>query len=248
MSKSIFSNDTGFAKFMNVLADVLIIGILWIICCIPVITAGTATSAAYYAMSKTVRYSEGYVAKNFFHGFKVNFRQSVMMTVLFFIGLALIVVDIIFTWGNRSTLNDSMFIVMCLVGFILLTVAIYYCVLISRFTKTTGQLLKLSFVVGFRYLYVTVPLFIVISACFVALYLMPWLLVFLPGLFMFALTYPMEWIMHKLMPKPEEGSIEADKWYYGDGKVFKKSEDDLQIVGREKRSGKDKISHRWKKK
>ena len=51
MSKNIFSGDTGFAKFMNMLADVLVIGILWIALCLPVVTAGTSCIAAYYAMA-----------------------------------------------------------------------------------------------------------------------------------------------------------------------------------------------------
>lgn len=236
MSKSVFSNDTGFARFMNVLADILIIGILWIICCIPVITAGTATIAAYYAMAKTVRYSEGYAARNFFHGFKVNFKQSFPMTLLFVVGIALVVIDIVYAWGNRSSFNDSMVFIMLLIAFMMSVLAGYYCVLISRFSKKTGELLKLSFIVGFRYLYVTVPVLIVFGACIAAMIFMPWLIVFLPGIYMFALTYPMEWILHKLMPKPEEGSPEADIWYYGDGKVFKKDDDELQIVGRDKKS------------
>lgn len=43
---------------------------------------------------------------------------------------------------------------------------------------------------------------------------MPWAVFLLPGTYLFLLTFPMEWIMKKLMPKVEEDSIEAKKWYY----------------------------------
>lgn len=242
MKRKIFSGDTGFAQFMNVLADILIIGILWAVCCLPVITAGTSTVAAYYAMAKVVRYKEGYAAREFFHGFKVNFKQSILMTILFEIGMALVIIDIIYVWGNRSTLNDSMFMVMCLVGFILVSIAIYFCVLMSRFSRSVVGFLKNSFILAFRYLYVTIVVIAVFLGCCVAIYLMPWMLVYLPGLYMFLLTYPMEWILHKIMPKPEEGSPEADMWYYGSGKVFEKTEEELRIVKakkEEKKRGKE---------
>ena len=50
--------------------------------------------------------------------------------------------------------------------------------------------------------------------CFLFIYLMSWAVFLLPGTYLFLLTFPMEWIMKKLMPKVEEDSIEAKKWYY----------------------------------
>lgn len=246
MKQSIFSSQTGFARFMSMLADILIIGILWIILCLPVVTAGTSTIAAYYAMAKVVRYGVGSPAKEFFHGFKVNIKQSIVMNILFVIAAALVVIDCYYTWNNRSTVNDAMFLVMCLVGFIVLSVAIYFCVLMSRFSKTVMQFLRDAFILAFRYLYITVGIIVVMTGLIVLIYLMPWSIAYFPGLFMFGLTYPMEWILHKIMPKPEEGSEEASRWYYGSGKVLELSEEELRIV-REKKEQKAKERQQKKK-
>ena len=227
MKKNIFSGETGFARFMNILADILIIGILWAICSLPVITAGTATTSAYYAMAKSVRYGEGYAVREFFHSFKINFKSSIGTNFLFLIGMAIVVADIIFTWGNRSTLNDSLFLIMCLVGFIISVVAIFYCILLSRFSWKTGLLFKNSFILSFKYLYVSVLLLVLFVGCLISIYLLPWSIAYLPGLYMFIATYPMEWIMRKVMPKPEEGSLEADKWYYGSGRISLRTEEEI---------------------
>ncbi len=38
--------------------------------------------------------------------------------------------------------------------------------------------------------------------------------VFLPGVFLFAFSFPMEKILRRLMPPVDEDSEEAQKWYY----------------------------------
>lgn len=45
-------------------------------------------------------------------------------------------------------------------------------------------------------------------------YLMPWAVLVIPGVYLYVLSFPMEWILHKLMPDVEEDSEEAKKWYY----------------------------------
>ncbi len=34
--------------FLNKMTDLILLNVLWILCCLPVITAGAATTAAYY--------------------------------------------------------------------------------------------------------------------------------------------------------------------------------------------------------
>ncbi len=46
------------------------------------------------------------------------------------------------------------------------------------------------------------------------MYMMPWAFFILPGVFMFIVTFLMERVLLKYMPKPEEGSEEAERWYF----------------------------------
>lgn len=75
-----FKSDGIFSRFMNCLFDILYVGILWIVCSLPVLTAGASTTAAYYAMAKCVRYKTGYIGREFFKSFRENLKQSLPLT------------------------------------------------------------------------------------------------------------------------------------------------------------------------
>jgi hypothetical protein len=46
------------------------------------------------------------------------------------------------------------------------------------------------------------------------MYLMPWAILVIPGVYMYVLTFPMERVLRKLAPPVAEESEEAEKWYY----------------------------------
>lgn len=228
MSKSIFSMETPFARFMTSLADILLIGILWLICCIPLVTAGVATSAAYYAMAKVVYYNEGYAVREFWNGIKKNIKQGISISVVTAVLNALLVIDLIYVWGNRSSLNDAVFVVLCMIAFLLLAFGIYFFPLLSRFAKRTRELALTALVLEFKYLYLSVVFVIGLGLGAYIMIVAPAFLIFIPGLLLWMMTYPMEWVMHKMMPVPEEGSEEADKWYYNTKIRNKKSKSEKE--------------------
>ncbi len=205
-----------FSRFMNRLGDILYVGLLWLIASVPLVTAGAAATAGYYAMSKCVRHRTGYIWREFWHSFKGNFRQMLPLTLLFLIATAVLAVDLPYLWMNNSKANSALFMLLLLVAFLVLGLALYACPLLSRFEKKNLGLLRMTFVVMFRFLPVTVGLLLFLALCIVAVYLMPWAVFVLPGVYLYALSYPMEWILRKLMPKVAEDSEEAQKWYYKD--------------------------------
>lgn len=50
-----FQIDGPVVSFFSFLCDMIILNILWIICCIPIVTIGPATIAAHYVAMKLVR-------------------------------------------------------------------------------------------------------------------------------------------------------------------------------------------------
>lgn len=209
-----FRSDSLFSRFMNVLFDILFTGILWLLCCIPVVTMGASTTAAYYTMSKVVRHKTGYVHKEFFHSFRSNFKQSTQMGLAFLLIMGVVAVDIWYVWVNDSKLNSALFMVLLLIAFLVMAVITYYFPLLSRFDKRNVEMLKLSAIVAFRYLPLTICILIVFMISVIGIYLMPWAVLVIPGIYLYLLSFPMEYILRKLMPAVEEGSEEAEKWYY----------------------------------
>ncbi len=209
-----FQNDSAIGRVLNLLAEILYVGILWVVTSLPIVTAGTATVAAYYAMSKSVRRKTGYISREFLRSFRVNFRQSFPLTILLLMILAVLGIDIWYVWTNDSKTNSSIFMILLLILFLFAGMTIYLFPLLSRFVTGNLNLFRMSFVVMFKFLPVTVLILLVTAAAGVGIYLMPWTVFVIPGIYLYALTFPMEWMMKKMMPAAEEGSDEAEKWYY----------------------------------
>lgn len=82
--------DSPFMQVMGKVADLMILNLLTIVCCIPVITAGAAFTAMHYQVLKIVRNEECYVAKGYFKAFRENFVQStVIWLIMLLIALVL---------------------------------------------------------------------------------------------------------------------------------------------------------------
>ena len=210
----IFETDSGFSRFMNVLFDILYVGILWTVCSLPLITAGASTTAAYYAMSKCVRHKTGYIGREYFHSFKENFRQITPLTLLFWIVVGVLSVDLYYIWNHESRFNNALFVILVFIAFVVAGIVVYSCPILSRFHKKNTELIKTAVYVLFRFLPLTIAIeFVFIAAC-VGIFLMPWAVFVIPGGYMYALSFPMEHVLGKMMPAVEEDSEEAQKWYY----------------------------------
>ena len=79
---NIFNPDNKFFSFMGRVADLMILNLLCIVCCIPVVTAGPAIAAMYYITLKMARNEESYVVKGFFHSFKQNLKQGIVIQII----------------------------------------------------------------------------------------------------------------------------------------------------------------------
>lgn len=211
---NLFSSDSGFSRFMNLLFDILYVGILWIAGCIPLVTAGASTTAAYYAMAKCVRHKTGYIGREFCQSFKSNFRQIVPLTLVFWVAAGVLAVDLYYIWNHESRLNNTLFVILVFLCFLVAGLVVYICPLLSRFDKKNTELIKTAAYLLFKFLPLTIVVMLVFALTCVAVYLMPWAVFVLPGVYLFALSFPMEYVLKKLMPPVEEDSEEAQKWYY----------------------------------
>ena len=90
----IFSPDSKLMIFLTVLCDLMLIGILTLICCIPVITIGAALTAKDRMCYRVLKGEGSGVAKDFFISFKNNFRQATLIWIFQAVVLLFFVLDI----------------------------------------------------------------------------------------------------------------------------------------------------------
>ena len=73
---NLFNMDNPLFSILSKICDMLFISIIYIFLCIPIITIGPASTALYYTMVKVVRKERGYIFREFFKSFKLNFKRA----------------------------------------------------------------------------------------------------------------------------------------------------------------------------
>ena len=161
----IFNMDSGFARFMNRVIDVLELNILWIIFSLPIFTIGASTCAAYYVTLKLLCDDEvtlNNTAKLFFKAFKDNFKQG---TIRWLITLPCIV-GCFFMW-RAILLNGDVNIILKIGAAILTLIAIiinlYTYPLLARYDNTIKKSIMNSIVISMLYIARTIIVAVVVA-------------------------------------------------------------------------------------
>ncbi len=149
--------DNPVMQFITKIVYSVYLNILWFICCIPVVTAGAATTALYYVTLKMAKNEEGGIKKSFFRAFKENFKQStIVWLILLALGIVL-GVDGYVLWHMRFenafwTVITAIFLVAVAAYLI---VVMYIFPLMARFDNTIFAMFKNSLFIGMRFLLCT---------------------------------------------------------------------------------------------
>ena len=85
----LFSPDGLLWKILNSLTDIFALSLIWLFCCLPVITIGPATTALYDAVTHGIRYQETGLYRRFFRTFKADLKISIPTTLLWAAVIAL---------------------------------------------------------------------------------------------------------------------------------------------------------------
>ena len=132
----LFDLDSPVMRFLNRMADMIILNILVIICCIPIITVGAAYTAMHYVLLKMVRDEEGYLIKGFFKSFVQNFKQATLIWLFMLLMLVVFVGDWLIFRASGDTFPKALIIGVAAIGIIVLMVAMYVFPLLARFDNS----------------------------------------------------------------------------------------------------------------
>lgn len=157
-----FSVDSPFYKFMQRFWDVLQVNFFWVLCCLPIVTIGASTAAAFKVCLHMVDDEEGYIAKEFFKGFKENWKQG---TILGFISLAAVyAVYLDLQLFEAVERQPMIFLIAAIFSGILFVVCLLYAFpLMARYENTLGRILRNSMEICRRYAGRTLVLLLVLA-------------------------------------------------------------------------------------
>ncbi len=136
-----FDMDSPFMMALSRLADMFFLSVLWLVCCLPVITIGPSTTAMYYVALKWARKDDVKISAAFFDAFKKNFKQGVILNLIFLVAGIILGLDYIIMSAQESTygaISSACFLVM---GIWLLGIMFYAYPLQAQFYNTIRQTL-----------------------------------------------------------------------------------------------------------
>ena len=144
-----FSINSKFYHYMCKIADMMILSVLWIITSLPLFTVGTSCTALYYCTVKVIRQENGSVCKDYLRAFRINFRQSLLVSLIAVLLCVLATMagsGIYAVAGSGEVLTGIYFAYLVLLGFGLAWLH-YVIAYIARFQASLGTILKNSLVI-----------------------------------------------------------------------------------------------------
>lgn len=115
------------------MTDLIVLNLLFLLCSIPVVTIGPAITAMYAVNLRSIRYSDGYVARMFFKSFKQNFKQSLVAWLIAMVIGIIFFLDINFWMRNDfGSLSVIMTVLSACFAFLCWIVVIWLFPLIAK--------------------------------------------------------------------------------------------------------------------
>jgi len=90
----LFDLNSPFMRVVSRFADLVMLSFFWFVCCIPIITIGPATAALCFTAMKIARKEEIRVSITYFQSFKVNFKQGIILNLIFIVAGAILAADL----------------------------------------------------------------------------------------------------------------------------------------------------------
>ena len=172
---------------MGRVADLIILNVVFLLCCVPIVTIGPALTALFYVTLKIVRDEDSYIVKGFFHSFKQNLKQGIIINLIMLATLALLWFDMrIVRTGMAGNLGNIMGILLGVLSIFYMMLFIYIYPVLSKFYNSIKNTFINSILMSIRHLPYTV-LMIAVSLSPLLLLLLPEQLAFIQSVALFIL-------------------------------------------------------------
>lgn len=197
---------------MNVFADCLLLGALWIITSIPIITMGASSTALYYTVNKCIRNGKSYVWKEYFPAFKNSFKKTTLIWLIFLVLAVFLFLDVNLM---RQALKQEMplgtlYYFFLILSAVALAWAFYVFPYLARFEGGIREVLKKAFVFMIVNMGWSALLVVLFVACVLICNKIQSLIILFPGGFGIVQNMILERIFRKYM-RPEDLQKELEE-------------------------------------
>lgn len=160
-------------SFLNKVADIMILNLMFIVFSIPFFTVGASLSAAYYMGYKMVRNEETYIVRGFWKAFKENFKQGTVIWLIMLVIFGILLADYRILAYSGIEFAQWMRIAMTAVTVVVLMGVVFMFPLQARFINPVKNTIKNAFLMALSHLPTAFLLVAVYAVPVVLLMLIP---------------------------------------------------------------------------
>lgn len=203
---NLFNYDGKIYKFLSKFWNIVWISVLWLVCSIPLVTIGPASTAAYYAMAKSVRNGDDTVTKDFFRSFKKNFLQGLILGIVYSVVAFAFTYAAVFYYKGSGNISFAMRWIFYLLILILMNTVSYAFAFLSRFEMKTFNAITYPIALSMIHIKNSVGLIVFRAAAIIVLYwsyntfMFAILILMLPGFICFLDTFMLEPLLKNYEP------------------------------------------------
>jgi uncharacterized membrane protein YesL len=145
---SIFDNR--FYRMLEVATNFLILNLLWLLCCVPIVTVFPATAALFGVTREWVKEREPGILGSFFGFFRENLRQSLGIGLLWTVfGVILVANVFAIRQMEPEALRIPLFAGTALIGFAYAATSVYLFPVMVNYSAPWRTVLRNSFLFAF---------------------------------------------------------------------------------------------------
>ena len=159
---------------MGKVADLCLLNLVCLACCIPIVTAGASITALYYVTLKMVRNEESYIFKSFFKSFKQNFRQATIIHLIMVAAAVLLYLDTNIVKVMGEPMSQIMSVIFAVFTLVYAMILLYLYPILAKFYNSVKNTFTNAVLMAIRHLPYTIIMLIICA--------LPLLIFFVPSL------------------------------------------------------------------
>ena len=167
----LFNMDNKFFSFMGRAADLFMLNVVFVICCLPVVTIGASLTALHYVTLKMARNEESYIIRSFFKSFKQNFKQATIINLIMLLIAGVLYFDTNIVRQMGGSMSKVLYIIFIALGIIYLAVFLYIYPVLAKFYNSVKNTFRNAFLMSIMHLpYTILMALITIAPAAISLY------------------------------------------------------------------------------
>lgn len=209
--RNFFNNDNFLWRWFSKIGDFLGLSVVWLLCCVPLITIVPSCISLYDSIAHCVQGDEDHPYKRFFHTFKSELLRGIVLTILWVLIAFLLSwgYQILYQMGQDSQLAAIYSLVYLGTMLVPLGVFAWLIPIESRFQHSFGSLHKAALTFAIAHLPTTGIILLVLIVSVALLMFFPALILLLPAIMVTIQCWFIEKVFKTYTPEENEDDTAA---------------------------------------